>query len=65
VLVELCLADPHLRRAFPSEEAFTDYFRDKVLKDGYCVMLFDDDKLVSASAPLRFTPDGNILSGNE
>jgi hypothetical protein len=65
VLVELCLADPHLRRAFPSEEAFTDYFRDKVLKDGHCVMLFDDDKLVSASAPLRFTPDGNILSGNE
>lgn len=64
-LVKLCLADPHLRRAFPDEEAFTTYFKDRVLKDGHCVMLFDDDKLVSASAPLRYKPDGNLLRGEE
>jgi hypothetical protein len=64
-LVELCLADPHLRRAFPDEEAFTAYFKDRVLKDGHCVILFDGDKAVSASAPLRFAPDGNFLKGDE
>lgn len=64
-LVELCLADPHLRSAFPDAEAFAGYFRDRVLKDGHCVMLSDDDKLVAASAPLRFEPDGNTLRGDE
>ena len=64
-LVELCLADSNLRRAFPDEEAFSAYFKDRVLKDGHCVMLFDGDKLVSASAPLKFTPDGNLLKGEE
>ncbi|MCK4567919.1 MAG: hypothetical protein KAU48_11500 [Candidatus Thorarchaeota archaeon] len=64
-LVELCLADEHLRRAFPDEEAFTAYFKDRVLKDGQCVLLFDGDKLVSATAPLRMKPDGNFLTGDE
>lgn len=64
-LVELCLADPNLRRAFPTDEAFSAYFKDRVLKDGHCVMLFDGDELVSASAPLKFAPDGNILQGDE
>ncbi|TFG26733.1 hypothetical protein EU528_13915 [Candidatus Thorarchaeota archaeon] len=64
-LVELCQADPHLRGAFPNEEAFTEYFKDRVLKDGHCVMLFDGNKLVSATAPLRFEPDGNTLRGDE
>ncbi|TFH04960.1 MAG: hypothetical protein E4H14_13670 [Candidatus Thorarchaeota archaeon] len=64
-LVELCQADLHLRRAFPDEEAFTNYFKDRVLKDGHCVMLFDGDMLVTASAPFRFSPDGNILKGDE
>ena len=64
-LVELCLADSNLRRAFPDEEAFSAYFKDRVLKDGHCVMLFDGDKLVSASAPLKFAPDGNLLKGEE
>jgi hypothetical protein len=64
-LVELCLADPNLRRAFPDEEAFSAYFKDRVLADGHCVMLFDGDKLVSASAPLKFAPDGNLVKGEE
>ena len=64
-LVELCLADQHLRRAFPNEEAFAGYFKDRVLKDGHCVMLFDGEKIVAASAPLKFAPDGNILRGEE
>jgi len=37
----------------------------EVCLDGHCVMLFDDDKIVSASAPLRFKPDDNILRGEE
>ncbi|MDH4213449.1 MAG: hypothetical protein OEV85_05975 [Candidatus Thorarchaeota archaeon] len=64
-LVELCLVDSSIRGAFPTEEAFSAYFKDRVLKDGHCVMLFDGDKLVAASAPLKFAPDGNILKGDE
>jgi len=64
-LIELCLSDPSIRGAFPNEDAFTRYFKDRVLKDGHCVMLFDGDKLVAASAPLKFVPDGNILRGDE
>ncbi len=64
-LVELCLADSSIRGAFPTTEAFSAYFKDRVLKDGHCVMLFDGDKIVAASAPLKFAPDGNILKGDE
>jgi hypothetical protein len=64
-LVELCLADTNLRNAFPNEEGFTTYFRERVLKDGHCVMLFDSDRPVMATAPLRFKPDGNLLRGDE
>ena len=64
-LVTLALADPRLRGAFPNEEGFTSYFRDRVLKDGHCVLLFDGTKLVAATAALRFKPDGSILRGEE
>ena len=64
-LVEVCLADQYLRGAFPSEEAFREYFKDRVLKDGHAVMVFDGDKIIAATAPLRFQPDGAFLTGDE
>ncbi|MHA1927736.1 MAG: hypothetical protein ACTSV2_04045 [Candidatus Thorarchaeota archaeon] len=64
-LVEVCLADEFLKNAFPSEEAFTAYFKDRVLKDGHAVLVFEGDKVIGASAPLRFKPDGAFLRGDE
>ncbi|MBN2230996.1 MAG: hypothetical protein JW779_15530 [Candidatus Thorarchaeota archaeon] len=64
-LVEIALIDNRLRYAFPNEEGFTAYFRDRVLKDGHCILLFDSDKPVAATAALRFRPDGSILRGEE
>ncbi len=64
-LVELCLSDDSINRAFPDAEAFGNYFRNRVLKDGHCVMLYDGDKVIAASAPLRHKPDGQFLSGDE
>ncbi|MHA1902600.1 MAG: hypothetical protein ACXADL_02610 [Candidatus Thorarchaeota archaeon] len=64
-LVELCQLDPHIRTAFQSEDEFKDYFENRVLKDGHCVILFDGDEAVAASAPLRFKPNGIYLTGDE
>ncbi|MHA1907014.1 MAG: hypothetical protein ACW98Y_06955 [Candidatus Thorarchaeota archaeon] len=64
-LVEVSLADQYLKNAFPSEEAFRDYFKDRVLKDGHAIIIFEDDKAIAASAPLRFQPDGAFLTGDE
>ena len=65
ILVELAREDNYLRYAFPDEEGFTAYFREKVLKDGHCVLLFDGKKPVLSTAALRFKPDGRILRGEE
>ncbi|MFW9974892.1 MAG: hypothetical protein ACFFDQ_06490 [Candidatus Thorarchaeota archaeon] len=64
-LIELTKSDPFMSQAFPNDEAYVPYFKDRVLKDGHAVILFDGDKAVAASAPLLFKPDGRILEGNE
>ncbi len=64
-LIELTKSDPFMSQAFPNDEAYVSYFKDRVLKDGHAVILFDGDKAVAASAPLLFKPDGRILEGNE
>jgi len=64
-LVALTKADPRMSQAFQSEEAYVQYFKDRVLKDGHAVILYDGDKAVAASAPLLFKPDGRILAGDE
>jgi hypothetical protein len=64
-LVELCQLDSHIRAAFQTEDEFKDYFENRVLKDGHCVILFDGDKAVAATAPLRFQPNGIYLTGDE
>jgi hypothetical protein len=64
-LVELSNLDPYLRYEFPNEEGFVTYFKDRVLKDGHCIILYDQERPVMATAPLRFKPDGNFLKGDE
>ena len=64
-LIEVTRSDPQVRNAFPSDEAFREYFTDRVLKDGHCVILFDGDKAVAASAPLKLQPDGRAVTGDE
>ena len=64
-LIEVCMSDPNTRNAFPTQEAWESYFKDRVLKDGHAVMVFKGDEVVAASAPLRFKPDGIFLRGKE
>ncbi len=62
-LIDICLADPQSRSAFPNRDAWVSYFDDRVLKAGHAVMVFKGNKLVAASAPLRYKPDGVFLTG--
>ena len=64
-LIEICQSDPNVRNAFPTQEAWETYFKDRVLKDGHAVMVFKGNQVVAASAPLRLKPDGIFLRGNE
>ncbi len=64
-LIELTKTDPRMSTAFPNDDAYEPYFKDRVLKDGHAVILFDGDEAVAASAPLLFKPDGRILQGDE
>ncbi len=64
-LIEICQSDPNVRNAFPTQEAWKSYFEDRVLKDGHAVMVFKGKQVIAASAPLRFTPDGIFLRGDE
>jgi hypothetical protein len=64
-LIELTKSDPYMSQAFANDEAYVPYFKDRVLKDGYAVILYDGDKAVAASAPLVFKPDGRILVADE
>ena len=65
VLVELCQSDPFIRRAFPSEEVMRTYFKERVLTAGHAVLITKGDKAVAASAPLRFKPEGILLTGKD
>jgi hypothetical protein len=62
---EISAADNELKRAFSDKEAMRNYFRGRVLTDGHAILLFDGDKIVAASAPLRIKPDGLRLLGDE
>lgn len=64
-LIDITKSDQYMRTAFPNDEAYIPYFKDKVLKDGHAVILYDGDEAVAASAPLLFKPDGRILEGDE
>jgi hypothetical protein len=64
-LYEVSQVDPLLTNEFETEEARESYFKDRVLKDGHAVLLFDEDKVIAASAPLRIEPDQLFLLGAE
>ncbi|MFW9793855.1 MAG: hypothetical protein ACFFEE_06130 [Candidatus Thorarchaeota archaeon] len=64
-LVEIFMADEGLRNQVADEEGAKSYFKDRVLQTGHAVLLFDGDKVVAATAPLRFQPDGNRVRGDE
>ena len=64
-LIALTKEDPRMSTAFPNDDAYEPYFKDRVLKDGHAVILFDGETAVAASAPLLFKPDGRILQGDE
>jgi hypothetical protein len=57
-LFEIGKIDKGLQRAGLSSEFLKDYFANKVLKDGHCILVFKDSMIVCASAPLQeITPD--------
>lgn len=55
-LIELGRADKELHEAGLTEEFFQDYFKNKVLKDGHCIIVSDGKQDLSASAPLLDRP---------
>lgn len=65
LLIEVALSDPQLRRAFPDEAGFRNYFETRVLEDGHAILVLDGDKVVAASAALKLKPDGIFLFGDE
>lgn len=65
LLIEVALSDQQLKRAFPDEDGFRNYFEGRVLKDGHAVLVLDGDKVVAASAALKLKPDGLFLFGDE
>ena len=65
LLTEVALSDPQLRRAFPDEDLFRNYFENRVFEAGNALLVFDGDKVVAASAALKLEPDGVFLFGEE
>ena len=49
-LIELNKADPDMGM---TDEQATTYFRDRVLHDGHCIILFKDKTAIAACAPLK------------
>lgn len=64
-LSDLFKIDTERKRQFRDEKARSDYLEGRILKEGHVILLFDGDKAVAASAPLRAKPDGQRLFGDE
>ncbi len=62
-LIELCQVDPNWQ--FLTREVATNYFKNKVLKDGGVVLIFDNNQVVATGAVLRVQPGTSVLSGDE
>ncbi|MFW9994554.1 MAG: hypothetical protein ACFFD4_21095 [Candidatus Odinarchaeota archaeon] len=61
-LIELCKSDPNLKEAFPDDESWISYFKDRVLPEGHTIIVLKDGQLVCAGAPLKgFSKDGIIV----
>ncbi|MFX0114618.1 MAG: hypothetical protein ACFFB3_08725 [Candidatus Hodarchaeota archaeon] len=57
--IAVCQADPNYQ--FLTPEVATNYFQNRLLKDGHTILVFQDDLPVAIGAPLRFQPDGRIV----
>ncbi|MFX1515933.1 MAG: hypothetical protein ACFFC6_06460 [Promethearchaeota archaeon] len=62
-LLELCKADPNWQ--FLTQEVATNYFTNKVLKDGNAVLVFHNNQVVATGAILRVQPGVSVLIGKE
>ncbi len=58
-LIDLGRSDKELHEAGLTEEFFQDYFKNKVLKDGHCIIISHDSQDVCASAPLLDQPSSD------
>jgi hypothetical protein len=65
LLIELAQADDYIKQSFPTKEAWTHYFKDRVLQDDHAVLVFENDQAVAASAALRLKPDQQFLLGDK
>ena len=65
LLFEIHKADPVLSRGLSEEEEMKNYYEGRVLHDGHAILLFDGDKIVGASAPLRFAGRGVYIPEDE
>jgi hypothetical protein len=64
-LIELTKSDARLGGYFQTDEAAKGYFEGRVLQDGHCVILYDNDTAVAASALLKRDPDNFIVRGDK
>ena len=64
-LVEIIQQDRGLSSQFPDVKGIKSYVTDRVLTDGHAVLLFDKDKVVGATAPLRLPADHVRIVGDE
>lgn len=62
LLVELIKADGRYIAEFETDEEIVRYFKDLVFKVGHVILVFKDDQLVMASAPLIFK---SLVDGEE
>lgn len=65
LLLELSQADPYIKSAFPTPEAWKNYFTDRVLEDNHAILVFENSQVVAASAALRLKPDQQFLLGKD
>lgn len=61
ILVKLLTEDGSFTGALDSEDAKIDYFKNRVLKEGLAVLVFENNNLVMAAAPLIVDNDRLIL----
>ncbi|MHA2273570.1 MAG: hypothetical protein ACXACI_17080 [Candidatus Hodarchaeales archaeon] len=70
LILELAKTDPNA--AFSDEAQWTEYFKERVFEQAksgetarYPILIFHEDQLVCASAPLRMEPDGRFVTGDQ
>ncbi len=60
-LVALAMADPLLRKAFSEKSDFIRYFAKDVIPKGNTIMLYRDQTLIAATAPLSYFYKGAMM----